>query len=58
LEPGYHPFSESRIFLKLPMYGSEAPLAGLGSIVVSNKGRDGCYAAKSIRVPVLIGNQD
>jgi hypothetical protein len=58
LEPGYHPFSETRMFLKLPVYGSEAPLAGLGSIVVSNKGRDGCYAAKSNRVPVLIGNPD
>jgi hypothetical protein len=55
-EPDYHPFNSTQIFLKVPIYGANAPLAGPGSIVVSNKGKDGQYAVKSNRVPLWIGN--
>ncbi|MGO9062005.1 MAG: hypothetical protein ACLQU2_32240 [Candidatus Binataceae bacterium] len=55
LEPDYHPYSGTQILLKVPVYGANAPLAGPGSIVVSNKGRDGRFGAKSNRVPVWIG---
>ena len=54
-EPGYHPFDGTQVFFKLPGQGSNGPLAGPASIVVSNKGRDGQYAAKSNRVPFWIG---
>jgi hypothetical protein len=54
-EPRYNPFDETRIFLGVSLYGSKAPLAGAGSIVVSNRGSDGQYSAKSNRVPVWIG---
>jgi hypothetical protein len=57
-EPYYQPFSATQIFLKVPVYGDNAPLPGPGSIIVSNKGRDGQYAAKSNRVPVWIGSHN
>lgn len=57
-EPDYHPFNGTQIFFKVPIYGANAPLAGPGSIVVSNKGTDGQYAAKSNRVPVWIGSRN
>jgi len=57
-EPNYHPFSGTQIFLKVPVYGANAPREGRGSIVVSNKGKDGQYTAKSNRVPVWIGNHN
>jgi hypothetical protein len=55
-EPYYNSFDKSHIFFSLPRYGAKAPPNGPGSIVVSNKGRDGQYAAKSNRVRVWIGN--
>jgi len=57
-EPGYNPFTEETIFFKVPVYGADAPLAGSGSMVVSNKGKDGQYTAKSDRVSVWIGSDN
>jgi len=56
-EPRFHLFSATRIYLKVPERGANAPLSGPGSMVVSNKGGDGRYAAKSNRAPVWIGNR-
>ncbi len=52
--PGADSFTDTKIFLKVPLYGAGAPLPGPGSIVVRNKGADGQYAAKSNKVPIEI----
>jgi hypothetical protein len=55
--PGAPGLSGSAISFILPASGKNAPATGPGSFVVSNKGIDGKYSAKSNAVSVPIGDQ-
>jgi hypothetical protein len=57
LNPGDPGLAPDSITLTLPASGSNAPVTGPGSFVVSNKGSDGTYQRKSNAVSVPIGAQ-
>ena len=55
--PGSAGFSSSSLTFALPATGTNAPVTGPGSFVVSNRGSDGLYLRKSNAVSAPIGQQ-
>jgi hypothetical protein len=55
LQPAEHLFGKTTILLSLPAYGADAPPAGAGAFLVSNKGGAGHFSKTSNLVWVSVG---
>ena len=55
LKPGNPGLSATKLTLKLPMFGINAPVIGPGALRVTNSGSDGSYSKQSASVSAPVG---